>query len=177
MCVLKWFLVHPDLGCFYFFKLISFLFLAVLSLHCFTRGLSLVAVSKVTLAEYEGFSFWRAWAPGWAGFRNCGSWALEQSQELWCTGLVVTWHVGSSRTRHRTCVPYIGGWFLNHCTHQESPRVFLLLLLSKGACFCKPCFFSCDCQRTVEHKPSICAWLQRVLILEHLGVLHPLSRN
>ena len=72
MCVLKWFLVHPDLGCLYFFKLISVLFLAVLSLHCFTRGLSLVAVSKVTLVEYEGFS-WRAWAPGRAGFRKCGS--------------------------------------------------------------------------------------------------------
>ena len=56
MCVLKWFLIYPDLGCFYFFKLFSFLFLAVLSLHCFTRVLSLVAVSRVPPVECEGFS-------------------------------------------------------------------------------------------------------------------------
>ena len=34
---------------------------------------------------------------------------------MWCTGLVAPWHVGSSRTRARTCVPCIGRriFFLN----------------------------------------------------------------
>ena len=30
-----------------------------------------------------------------------------QAQQSWHTGLVALWHVGSSRTRDRTCVPYI----------------------------------------------------------------------
>ena len=34
-------------------------------------------------------------------------------------GLVATWHVGSSWTRDRTYVPFIGKWILIHCTTRE----------------------------------------------------------
>ena len=37
-------------------------------------------------------------------------------------GLVVPWHVGSSRTRARTRVPCIGRQILNHCTTRGAPH-------------------------------------------------------
>ena len=55
------------------------------------------------------------------GSRSCGSWA----QQLWSAGLVAPWHVGSSRTRARTCVSCIGRRILNHCTTtREVPVLF-----------------------------------------------------
>ena len=52
----------------------------------------------------------------YAGISSCGMWA----QELWHTGLVAPWHAGSSRTRARTRVPYIGRWILNHWATREA---------------------------------------------------------
>ena len=62
-----------------------------------------------------------------AGFSGCGTWAQQlrptgsraQAQQLWHTGLVVPWHVGSSQTRAQTCVPCIGRRILNHCAIRE----------------------------------------------------------
>ena len=51
------------------------------------------------------------WLPG----------SRAQAQQLWRTGLVAPQHVGSSRTRPRTCVPCIGRWILNHCATGEAP--------------------------------------------------------
>ena len=45
--------------------------------------------------------------------------------KLWLMGLVAPWHVGSSQTRARTCVPCIGRQTLNHCATREAPRIFL----------------------------------------------------
>ncbi|KAJ8781586.1 hypothetical protein J1605_010844 [Eschrichtius robustus] len=45
---------------------------------------------------------------------------------MWCTGLVATQHVGSSRTRARTCVPCIGRQILNHCATREVPQLRFL---------------------------------------------------
>ena len=43
-----------------------------------------------------------------SGF-SCGAWALELGLRSCGTGdLVVQWHVGSSRTGDKTCVPCIG---------------------------------------------------------------------
>ena len=61
------------------------------------------------------------------GFSSCGTLAQQlwlmgsraQAQQLWQTGLVVPWHVGSSRTRAQTRVPCIGRRILNHCTTRE----------------------------------------------------------
>ena len=95
-----------------------------------------------------------AWASHCGGFSCCTTWALgtqasvvvalglqqlwltgsrAQAQQLWCMGLVAPWHVGSSQTRARTCVPYIGRWILNHCATREVivfffiRKVFLLV--------------------------------------------------
>ena len=47
-------------------------------------------------------------ALGHAGFSSCGVWA----QELWLTGLVAPWHVGSSQTRDQPVSPALAGRFL-----------------------------------------------------------------
>ena len=52
-----------------------------------------------------------------------------QAQQLWHTGLVALGHVGSSRTRDRTCVSCIGRWTPNHCATREVP---FLQFLSKN---------------------------------------------
>ena len=44
---------------------------------------------------------------------------------MWLTGLILRWHVGSSRTRDPTCVSCIGGWILIHCTTREVLEIIL----------------------------------------------------
>ena len=61
-------------------------------------------------------------ASHYRGLSCCGAQAPDsQFQQLWLTGLVAPWHVGSSRTRARTRVPCIGRRILNHCTTREAP--------------------------------------------------------
>ena len=52
-------------------------------------------------------------------FSSCGA----RAQELWLTGLVAPWHVGSSRTRAQTHVPCLDRWILNHCTTREARKL------------------------------------------------------
>ena len=44
-------------------------------------------------------------------------------------GLVATWHVESSQTRDRTCVPCVGKWILNQQTTREARKAILLTQL------------------------------------------------
>ena len=58
------------------------------------------------------------------GLSCCGAQAPDaQAQQLWLTGPVAPWHVGSSQTRARTRVPCIGRQILNHCANREAPDV------------------------------------------------------
>ena len=41
-------------------------------------------------------------------------------------GLGALWHVASSQTRGRTCVPGIGRRILNHCATREVPPAILI---------------------------------------------------
>ena len=78
------------------------------------RGLSLVAASRgYSLLGCAGFS--SQWL---LLLRNIGSRA--QAQQLRRTGPVALRHVGSSRTRARTCGPCIGRRILNHCATREA---------------------------------------------------------
>ena len=56
-------------------------------------------------------------------------------------GLVAPWHVGSSRTRARTCVPCIGRWILNHCAPGKSQFICFLKKLN----YLFICLFICLC--------------------------------
>ena len=88
-----------------------------------------------------GFSLWcllLLWSTGSrrSGFSSCGTWAPQlwltgsraQAQQLWRTGLVAPWHVGSSQTRARTRVPCIGRRILNHCTTREALQLSFRLM-------------------------------------------------
>ena len=58
------------------------------------------------------------------GLSRCGAQAPDaQAQQLWLTGLVASWHVGSSQTRARTRVPCTGRQILNHCATREAPVI------------------------------------------------------
>ena len=115
------------LFCFVLFLFI-YLFLAALGLRCCTwaffncgkQGLLLVAghrllIAVVSLVAEHGLQARRLQQLWHAGSR-------AQAQQLWRTGLVAPQHVGSSRTRAQTGVPYIGRQILNHCTTREVPR-------------------------------------------------------
>ena len=65
-------------------------------------------------------------ASHYRGLSCCGAQAPDaQAQQLWLTGLVAPWHVGSSQTRARTRVPCIGRQILNHCATREAPTSVL----------------------------------------------------
>ena len=68
-----------------------------------------------------GFSCCGAQALGCAGFSSRATWA----QELWCTGLVIPWHVGSSWTRDQTHFPHTARQILNHCTTRGVPLFYI----------------------------------------------------
>ena len=60
-------------------------------------------------------------APHYRGLSRCGAEAPDaQAQQLWPTGPVAPWHVGSSQTRARTRVPRTGRQTLNHCATREA---------------------------------------------------------
>ena len=95
-----------------------YLFLAVLGLRCCARA-----------SHCSGFSLLQSTGSRHVGFSSCGARASvvvapgsrAQAQQLWRTGLVAPWHVGSSQTRDRAHVPCIGRQILNHCTTREVP--------------------------------------------------------
>ena len=85
-------------------------------------GLSLVVASGgYSSLQCTGFSLWQllllqSMGSRCMGFSSCDMQAQQlwltgsraQAQQLWHRGLVALWHVGSSKTRAPTRVPYIG---------------------------------------------------------------------
>ena len=91
-----------------FFQFYLFVYLVVLGLHCWV-GFSLVVVSG-------GYSLVSVTSLV-ADHGLC----MHGLQQLWCTGLVVSQHVGSSRIRDRNRVSFIGRWILYHWAPGEAP--------------------------------------------------------
>ena len=126
----------------YFFKLYLFIyyFWGLCWVFVAVRGLSLVVVSRGYSSLWcAGFSLqWLLllWRMGFrhVGFSSCGMRAQQlwlagsraQAQQLWHTGLVALWHVGSSQIRARTRVPCIGRRILNLCATREVPAYMYL---------------------------------------------------
>ena len=98
--------------------ILFYLFMAVLGLHfcarafssCGKQGPLFIAVcGSLTIAA-----------------SRCGAQVPDaQAQQLWLTGPVAPWHVGSSQTRARTRVPCIGRQTLNHCATREALILFI----------------------------------------------------
>ena len=111
-------LIFSQGECILFFFLNLFIFGCIGS-SFLCEGLLLLRQVGATLhrgvqaSHYRGLSCCRAQAPD------------AQAQQLWLTGLVAPWHVGSSQTRARTHVPCIGRQILNHCATGETPECIL----------------------------------------------------
>ena len=105
----------------YFFKLINLFIFGCVRSSFLCEGFLQLQQLGVTLHRGARASHCR-------GLSCCGSQAPHaQAQQLWLTGLVAPWHVGSSRTRDRTCVPCIGRQILNHCATREAPIYFCFI--------------------------------------------------
>ena len=89
----------------FYFILFIYSFLVVPGLHWCMQAFS-------CRSKWELLSCCGAPALGHLGFSSFSA----QAQELWCTGLVVMWYVGSFQTRDWTWVPCTGRWMLNHWT-------------------------------------------------------------
>ena len=123
-------------GIFKFIYLFLFLFIyfwlcwvivaaRALSLAVTSRGYSLLRCAGSSLSW---LLLWQSTGSRHTGFSSCGKRAQQlwfagsrvQAQQLWRTGLVALWHVGSSWTRAQTCVPCIGRQILIHCATREA---------------------------------------------------------
>ena len=118
--------------------------MATLCLCCCAWTFSSCGKLRAQTSHCSGFSYCRAWALGCVGFSNCS----RRAQWLWYMGVVVQWHVQSSRTRDRTCVLCIGWRILNHWASRG------VLELSLNPC---PCDFpTSPCSHFNENLSKIC---------------------
>ena len=87
-----------------------YLLSAILGLRCYTWAFS-------SCGEQGLLSGCSAWPPRCGGF-SCRTFTdcRAPAQQLWHTGLVAPWNVGSSQTRGQTHDSCIGRWILNHWT-------------------------------------------------------------
>ena len=80
-----------------------------------------VAMCGLFQLQWAGSTLW-LWYRGFSSrwlllLRSTGS--RVRAWQLWLTGLVALWHVGSSSTRGQTCIPCIGRWIFIHWTTRE----------------------------------------------------------
>ena len=102
-----------------FFFLIHYLFIYLFIFGCV--GSSFLCEGFLQSRRAGATLHCGARASHYRGLSCCGAQAPDaQAQQLWRTGLVASWHVGSSRTRARTRVPCIGRRILNHCATREA---------------------------------------------------------
>ena len=109
----------------YLFVCFIYLFLSALVLCCCAGFLQLWPAGATLRCGAQ--------ASRRGGFSCCGAWALvtwasvvvacrlqSAGSAVVAPGFIAPRHVGSSRTRARTCVPCIGRWTPNHCTTREA---------------------------------------------------------
>ena len=109
----------------FFFKNFTYLFIYLFIFGCV--GSSFLCEGFLSLRQAGATLHRGARAFHYRGLSCCRAQAPDaQAQQLWRTGLVAPWHVGSSQTRARTRVPCIGRQILNHCATREAPHMFFL---------------------------------------------------
>ena len=108
------------------FNVIAFFFFNVF-IYLFINGCvgsSFLCEGFLQLRQAGAILHRGARASHYRGLSCCGAQAPDaQAQQLWLTGLVAPWHVGSSQTRARTRVPCTGRQILNHCATREAPVI------------------------------------------------------
>ena len=117
----------------YFFFLILFIYLFIYG----CVGSSFLCEGFLQLRQAGAILHRGARASHYRGLSCCGAQAPDaQAQQLWLTGLVAPWHVGSSQTRVRTRVPCIGRQILNHCATREAQECLLKEKFLEMLCGC-----------------------------------------
>ena len=101
-----------------------YLFLAALGLRCCAHAFSSCDEQGLLFISVHGLliavaSLVAEHGLQGLGFSSCGM----RAQQLWRTGLVAPWHMGSARTRAGTHVPFISRRIPNHCATREVPIV------------------------------------------------------
>ena len=129
-CIYKVIAIPKVIQVFFVLIYLFYLFLAVLGLRCCTWVFSSCGEWGLLFMQCTGIAV----ASLVAEHGALGMWASV----VWPTGLVAPWHVGSSWTKARTCVPCIGRRILNHCTTREAPShtVFILRYTQGVLQFC-----------------------------------------
>ena len=113
------FILYIVVCIFFLFVLNLFIYLFIFIFGCV--GSSFLCEGFLHLRRAEATLHRGAQASHRRGLSRCGAQAPDaQAQQLWLTGLVAPWHVGSSQTRARTCVPCIGRQILTHCATREA---------------------------------------------------------
>ena len=112
---------YQNFICFYFFRF------GYVGSSCCMRAFSSCSEWGYSWLQCSSFSL--QWLLLWTrGSRVCGLQYLwlegsrARAQWLWCTGLVASWHAGSSRTRDQTGLPCIGRWMLNQGVMREAQQ-------------------------------------------------------
>ena len=112
--------LHWQADSFFFFFLKKFTFFYLFIYDCVESSFlceAFLQLRRVGTTLHRG-----ARASHCRGLSCCGAQAPDaQAQQLWPTGPVAPWHVGSSQTGARTRVPCIGRQILNHCATREAP--------------------------------------------------------
>ena len=108
-----------------YFYLFIYLSLAALGLCCCTLAFSSCGKLGLLFFAVRGLLIAVASLVAERGLQQlwlAGS--RVQAQQLWHTGLVAPWHMGSSQHRDRTHGPCIGRWILNPCATREAQRTY-----------------------------------------------------
>ena len=109
--------------CFVFFLFFFYFYLFIYLFIYGCVGSSFLREGLLQLRQVGATLHRGARASHYRGLSRCVAQAPDaQAQQLWLTGLVAPWHVGSSQTRARTRVPCIGRQILNHCATREAPK-------------------------------------------------------
>ena len=111
----------PSLNSIFFFFL-NYTILGVLYLFIYgCGGSSFLCEGSLQLRQAGATLHHGVRASHYRRLSCCGTQAPDaQAQQLWLTGPLAPRHVGSSQTRARTRVPYIGRQTLNHCATREA---------------------------------------------------------
>ena len=114
------------------------LLLRGLFFSCDKQGL--LSSCSVWAPYWSGSSCRGARAPGCMCFNDCGTWAPQvqlpgsraRAQQLWHTGLVGPWLVGSSQIRGWTHVPCVGRWILTTEPPGKPPKTLSTFLMMQS---------------------------------------------
>ena len=116
---------------YHFYLSIYFIYFWLLWAFVASCRLSLVALSwGYSSLWYLVFSLW--WILLWSTGSRCASFSIcsTQAQQLWHTGLVSLWPVGSSRTRDWTRVFCSGRYILIYCATRGVGKVTFPFILT-----------------------------------------------